>query len=264
VSVKRERLPIASNVQPLIGCAGWSIPRAERSEFPGDGSHLARYAAQLPATEINSSFHGAHQLATYHRWRESVPADFRFSAKVPKAITHTQRLIGTAELMNTFLAEVSSLQEKLGCLLVQFPPSFSFDAVVADQFFEELRKLTRIAVACEPRHASWFSKEANAVLQEHEVARVAADPARHPGAEEPGGWRGLSYYRLHGSPRMYYSAYTTDFIASLAGRLRDDLRAGRELWCIFDNTTLGAATRNALDLASIFASDRTVGGEHGR
>jgi uncharacterized protein YecE (DUF72 family) len=64
----------------------------------------------------------------------------------------------------------------------------------------------------------------------------------------PGGSRHLSYYRLHGSPRIYYSAYEPEFIKALAARVREDCTDGRAVWVIFDNTTLGAATRNALEL----------------
>jgi uncharacterized protein YecE (DUF72 family) len=84
------------------------------------------------------------------------------------------------------------------------------------------------------------------LLTSHHVARVAADPARHPLAGEPGGWAGLRYWRLHGSPRMYYSAYDDTHLAALAERLK---ASAVETWCIFDNTTSGAAAANALDLA---------------
>ncbi|MFP5285145.1 MAG: DUF72 domain-containing protein, partial [Thermoanaerobaculia bacterium] len=72
--------------QPLIGCAGWSLPRSERDHFPGTGSLLERYASRFPAVEINSSFHRPHRTSTYARWSASVPAGFRFSVKVPKTI----------------------------------------------------------------------------------------------------------------------------------------------------------------------------------
>jgi uncharacterized protein YecE (DUF72 family) len=77
---------------------------------------------------------------------------------------------------------------------------------------------------------------------------VAADPARVPAAAEPGGSRAFSYFRLHGSPRIYYSAYAAEFMSELTQRIRSEVEHDRTVWCIFDNTTLGAATRNALDL----------------
>jgi uncharacterized protein YecE (DUF72 family) len=165
-------------------------------------------------------------------------------------------LVGAAELLQTFLAEVAALEEKLGCLLVQLPPSLSFDAIVAERFLANLRQCTAMPVACEPRHASWFGAEADALLEQYRVARVAADPARVPTAGIPGGWKGISYYRLHGAPKVYYSAYGAEFITGLAAQLQQDLAAGRSVWCIFDNTTLGAATRNALDLASLLIPER--------
>ena len=69
-----------------------------------------------------------------------------------------------------------------------------------------------------------------------------------PRAAEPGGWPGLRYYRLHGSPRMYYSAYPPETLDALAQRL-----AGYDgaAWCIFDNTAEGAATHNAMMLTDI-------------
>ena len=86
----------------LIGTAGWSLPRAEQVNFPGEGSHLERYAGMFSIAEINSSFHRAHRAATWMRWRDSVPAGFRFSVKLPKTITHTARLTDTDELLVAF------------------------------------------------------------------------------------------------------------------------------------------------------------------
>jgi uncharacterized protein YecE (DUF72 family) len=235
-----------------IGCAGWSLPRAEQAHFPAAGSHLERYASRFDAVEINSSFHRPHRPATYARWSAAVPASFRFAVKVPKTITHGLRLRQAGDLLETFLTEASGLGDKLGCLLAQLPPSLDFEPATVAGFFAELRSLApvSVALACEPRHPSWFTPEADDLLQELGVARVAADPARVPEAAEPGGWRGASYYRLHGSPKMYYSAYPEEYLDALAARLRADAAAGRSVWCIFDNTTLGAATRNALDLRS--------------
>lgn len=233
-----------------VGCAGWSLPRSEQAHFPETGSHLSRYASRFDAVEINSSFHRPHRTATYARWRESVPSSFRFSVKVPKTITHGLRLQEAGELLDSFLVEVAGLGDKLGCLLVQLPPSLSFEPAVVKSFFTELRSRSSVPLACEPRHPSWFAPEVDELLIDHEVARVAADPARVPEAAEPGGWRGLTYYRLHGSPKMYYSAYSEEYLAALGTRLQEEATAGRTVWCIFDNTTLGAATGNALELRS--------------
>ena len=106
-------------------------------------------------------------------------------------------------------------------------------------------------VAFEPRHASWFTPEAESLLVAHRIARVAADPASIPAAAEPGGWSGLTYFRLHGSPRRYFSDYEPERIAQYAEKLRQ-VESG-ERWCIFDNTAHAFATANALALAALLA-----------
>ena len=234
-----------------VGCAGWSLPRDIQPAFPAEGTHLARYAARFPAAEINSSFYRPHRPALYEKWAASVPAAFRFAVKIPKAITHTRRLADPAPLLDAFLAEATALGPRLGCLLVQLPPSLRFDAVVAVSFLEALRARHAGAVVIEPRHESWFTGAADALLVAHEVGRVAADPPRHPDDGVPGGWPGIAYYRLHGSPRIYWSSYTDAYIERLAARLRAHADAGTPAWCIFDNTASGAAAANALTLLTL-------------
>jgi uncharacterized protein YecE (DUF72 family) len=239
-----------SNHRILIGTAGWSLPRAEQHHFPPLGSHLERYASRFAAVEGNSSFHRSHKPAIWARWRDAVPPGFRFSVKLPKAITHTARLDVSGEMIRAFIDEISVLEAKLGCLLVQLPPSLAYDATIAGRFFDNLKARTAVSIACEPRHPSWFVPDADELLQQFRIARVAADPARVPAAAEPRGSRHLSYFRLHGSPKVYYSAYPDEFINRLANRLQRETTEDRVVWCIFDNTTLGAATRNALDLSN--------------
>jgi uncharacterized protein YecE (DUF72 family) len=227
-----------------VGCAGWSIPKEHGERFPAEGTHLVRYAARFPAVEINSSFYRLHREDTYRRWAGSVPASFRFSVKVPREITHRGRLL-PVDRLGPFLAGPAALGDRLGPLLVQLPPRLAFDPGVARTFFEALRGRFDGGVVCEPRHPSWFSAEAQALLEELAVARAAVDPAPVPQAAEPGGFRGLTYFRLHGSPEMYVSSYPEAFLARLVRRLSGE-RAAWPVWCIFDNTARGAAIPNAL------------------
>jgi uncharacterized protein YecE (DUF72 family) len=150
------------------------------------------------------------------------------------------------------LSEVVALGAALGPLLVQLPPSLRFDAAVVAAFFSALRARFSGSVVCEPRHASWFTGEAEQVLASAQVARAAADPAPVPAAARPGGWNGLVYYRLHGSPEMYSSVYSAAYLERLAQIVRATAQAA-PTWCIFDNTALGAATANALELCARLA-----------
>ena len=237
-----------TNARLWIGTAGWTIPSRYADEVPPGGSQLERYARKFDAVEINSSFHRPHRRTTYERWAQTTPADFRFSVKVPKAMSHAAKLVDCGPLLDQFATEVAGLGDKLAVLLVQLPPKFEFEEKVADGFFRALRTRFDTPVALEPRNASWFTPEADHWMSERGIARVAADPARVIEAGEPGGWNGLAYYRWHGAPRMYFSDYEAAALAMLKRRLQDHRARGCPAWCIFDNTASGAALGNALTL----------------
>ena len=238
----------AVSVSTFVGTAGWSLPRVEQPRFPGEGPHLDRYARVLRGAEINASFYRSLRPALYAKWAAAVPDDFRFSVKVPNEVTHERRLLDCEEPLAAFLDEVAALGDKLGPLLVQLPPSLEYDASLAGAFFAVLRALHDGPVAVEPRHATWFTPDAAAELTEYAIARVAADPARVPEAAVPGGWHDLAYFRLHGSPRIYWSRYDAAWIAALATQVTAATRTAREVWCIFDNTASSSALPNALEL----------------
>ena len=166
----------------FVGTAGWSIARQHAERFRTGGSLLEQYATRLLAVEVNSSFYRPHRRATWERWAAVTPAAFRFSAKLPKSITHERRLVDCADPLVRFLDDVAGLGDKLAVLVVQLPPSLVFDAAVAHAFFDDVRGRTAVALTCEPRHASWFDDAADALLRDCRVARIAADPARVPAA----------------------------------------------------------------------------------
>ena len=233
-------------VYSRIGCAGWSLPRENRSAFSEQGSHLQRYAERFNAVEINSSFYRPHRPQTWQRWAQSVPADFRFSVKMPKAITHECRLKDAEGLLEQFLFQCGHLEEKLGCLLVQLPPSLAYEWNPADDFFAGLRQRYQGLLVLEPRHSSWGEAQAQGMLNDLHIAQVAADPSPISGGDQPAGWPGAQYWRLHGSPRIYHSAYEPAALQLLATKLQAASQSGIETWCIFDNTASGHAVSDAL------------------
>ncbi len=241
-----------------IGCAGWNVARSSVPVPAAEGSQLQRFASLFRAVEINSSFHRAHRRATYERWAESVPPSFRFAVKIPKTITHAKRLVDTHDEVHKFLGECLGLGSKLGPLLVQLPPSMEFNPLIVESFFEDLRTGYDGSVVIEPRHKTWFAPDANRMLQRLSITRVAADPAVVPAAAEPGGNPAIVYFRLHGSPQVYYSSYTGAFLDGLAFRLRAYARAGASVWCVFDNTIRGAAIENAQHLMRKIVLEETA------
>jgi uncharacterized protein YecE (DUF72 family) len=239
---------VPSDISIHIGCAGWSLPREHWPAFPAQGTHLQRYAAQLNGVEINSSFYRPHRRQTYERWAASVAEGFGFCVKVPKLISHERRLQGCEQELDGFLEQCGGLGDRLGCLLLQLPPSLMFDHAVAEGFFQALRQRYSGHVVLEPRHESWTAAEP--LLVQHRIAQAVVDPSRISTDCTPRGWRGLSYWRLHGSPRIYYSAYESPWLEQLAIAIQTAREEAQATWCIFDNTASGAALGNALTLAA--------------
>jgi uncharacterized protein YecE (DUF72 family) len=241
---------MGSNANIYIGCAGWSIPSiyANYPEIPRAGSQLERYASVLSAVEINSSFYRPHRPETYARWRDTTPPLFRFSVKMPKAITHEKKLVDIDVLLDRFIVEVTQLEEKLGCLLLQLPPKLKFDQCIANRFFAALQKRTAVKVMCEPRHPSWFQNDVTELFMTHHITRVIADPPIAGVGHMPLPKSDTVYIRLHGSPNMYRSPYSENYLNELGRWIELQVNEGSQVWCIFDNTAEGAALENALFL----------------
>jgi uncharacterized protein YecE (DUF72 family) len=253
-----------SRMPVRVGCAGWSIPGRYATLFGRGESMLARYATRFNAVEINSSFHRAHRHSTYQDWAAQVPADFRFSVKLPRTISHEGALRGAGPSLDRFLEEAAGLGRKLGAFLLQLPPSLAFEARTVASFLAVYRRRSAAPLVCEPRHASWFTPKADELLARHGVSRAAADPARVPAAAVPRVRARPAYWRWHGSPRMYYSDYPEDALEQLASAVQ--ARPARSsAWVIFDNTAHGYAVANAARLQELLAGiDRTPGRRQGR
>lgn len=227
--------------------------KGRRRERAQARSQLERYANLFDTVEINSSFYRPHRPATYARWAQSVPDDFRFSAKLPRTIRHRCRLRECAVELDAFLAGVTELGGKLGMLLLQLPPTLAFWPSGSSRTCANRHAG---AMACEPRHTSWFAPEAERLLRAFSIARAGADPARVLRAAVPGGNHRIKYLRLHGSPRMYYDAYDDAVLRRVARCLSRSKTATRERWCVFGNTARGAARVDAVRL------QRLLGVEH--
>ena len=212
-----------------VGTAGWSIPRISAHRCPTAGTHLERYARLFRCAEINSSFYRPHAPATYAKWGASTPGGFSFAVKVPRLITHELALRRSRAPFEQFVAETASLEDHRGPLLVQLPPSLVFASRPVMKFFDMVRNCYDGPVVCEPRHPTWFSAGAQAVMKRFAVARVAADPPIVKESRTPGGWDGLAYFRLHGSPRMYLVALRRQLPVPARDDGRADLAVSRRL-----------------------------------
>ena len=184
-----------------IGTAGWSIPKQHAAELPQTGTHLERYSQIFSCAEINSSFYRSHRVSTWENWAASVPENFRFSVKAPKAITHEAKLHMHTRSAQRLPRRSENPRQQTRPNPLPASSQVSSSTPQSPNPSSICFAINTPAPPCfEPRHPTWFTAEANHLLQRFHIARAATDPARVPAAATAGGDSQLLYCRLHGSP----------------------------------------------------------------
>jgi uncharacterized protein YecE (DUF72 family) len=165
----------------LLGTSGWSYKEWVKVFYPSEETKkLTYYSGVFRTVEIDSTFYAYPRQSIVYGWEQNTPQNFVFSAKLPKLITHDKRLDvekGVIRDLYRFLEVVKPLMKngKLGPLLVQLPPSFSFE-----KDYERLKRFVEAApkdimLAVEFRHLSWLRSEVNELLREHKIANTIVD-----------------------------------------------------------------------------------------
>lgn len=220
-----------------IGISGWTYEGWRGTFYPSDLAHskeLPFASRQVSSIEINGTFYSLQRPESYARWYEMTPDDFQFSVKANRYITHIDRLKNPEiPMANFFASGVFKLQEKLGPILWQFPPSFRFDPERVEQFFKLLPRDQKEGVklakkhqlnkdrvylkaedypmrhAMEIRHESFLNPWFIELLNKYNVALVFADSAGlYPYMEDV--TSEFIYIRLHGESELYVSGYDED------------------------------------------------------
>ena len=231
-----------------IGTAAWTIPKTEINSFSPEGAHLERYSKIFSAVEINTSFYKDHLPKSYEKWSAVTPENFSFSVKLNQRFTHTCDDFSTIDLISC-LETISQFREKWKVLLVQFPAGKNFEAFKINKMYKVLRKRFEGIIALEPRNLTWASKESIELMSEYDITKVTADPEKCPTKTIK---ENTKYIRLHGSPDIYRSSYSEEYLEDLYIEISS---LSKSSWCIFDNTTFGHATTNALFLRKKFQGE---------
>jgi uncharacterized protein YecE (DUF72 family) len=160
-----------------LGTMGFSYRDWNGAFYPAGmpaQEYLAHYAQYFNAVELDSTFYGTPRPETVERWESSTPADFRFCAKTPREITHELRLVEAEDQMASFVDTMRLLGEKLGVILIQLAPDFTFSQIhTLAHFLRQLPQDVRFAV--EFRHPSWHATATGQLLQNHRMSWASAD-----------------------------------------------------------------------------------------
>ncbi len=165
----------------LAGTSGYSYKEWKGTFYPEDiaaADMLAFYAAQLPAVEINNTFYRMPRRNVLATWRDAVPANFRFSIKASRRITHQARLKDCEEPVDYLSAGLLTLGDKLGCVLFQLPPYLRKDTERLDAFLSIWPRA--FPAALEFRHESWLDDETADVLRRHGAAICVSEDGELP------------------------------------------------------------------------------------
>lgn len=230
------------------GLSGLQLP-IPKYLFPPpyeNASRLTYYASIFNSIEFNSSFYKIPQPATVAKWAASVPEQFRFTLKLWKGITHNKSLDFKEEDVVAFINSVNSVQDKKGCLLIQFPPS------LGREYSSQLENLLSCItdsdpaqdwkVAVEFRNTSWYQENVYDLLDFHKATMVIQDipksatPLLTPKSD-------FVYLRFHGPTGNYRESYSEDFLKEYAFLINEWKEEGKTVFVYFNNT-MGDAYNN--------------------
>lgn len=239
------------------GLSGIGLP-LPKYQFPAEyqnASRLTYYATFFNSIEINSSFYKIPMRATVLRWASSVSANFKFTFKLFREITHVRDLAFEVSHLARFLETISHVEQKKGCLLVQFPPSMQTESI--GQLAELLTAIHKAdpdgmwPVAVEFRNRGWYIPEVFDLLESHNVSLVIHDIQRSATPLNAVS-SNLIYVRFHGPTGNYRGSYTEAFLQEYAGYIREWLNDGKIVYAYFNNTA-GDAFNNLRTLKSLIA-----------
>ncbi len=231
-----------------VGTSGWTYPHWKGVFYPVDCSRsqwLEYYAEHFDTVELNATFYRLPRASTFLGWKRRTPGNFLRTVKASKYITHTKRLKEPKEPLTQFYSAASALEEKLGPILFQLPPSLMFHEGDLHVFCQCVNPSKRHAL--EVRHPSWISDRCFAILQKYNIAFCIADSAgRYPFHEAV--TADFVYIRLHGSRKLYASEYGEEELQEWAHKIED---WQKDTYLYFDNDFEGHAVRNAKRLKDI-------------
>lgn len=233
-----------------IGCSGFHYRHWKVAFYPqglAQKKWFGYYAGQFATLELNVTFYRFPQLSVVRNWYDQAPEGFRFSVKAPKAITHFKQFHGTIDMLTDFYGTIrEGLADKLGPVLFQFPPRFHYAperlARVLDQLDPGFDNVLEF------RHPDWWREEVYDTLRKKRVAFCGMSHPELP--SEPIVTGPVAYYRFHGVPELYRSAYSKTELKAVAEKIGAEPDV-REAWCYFNNDASVAAIPNAHTLIKL-------------
>jgi uncharacterized protein YecE (DUF72 family) len=247
----------------LVGTSGWQYRDWRGVLYPSGLAQrrwLEYYASQYLTVENNGSFYRLPSQETFAGWRAQVPGDFVMAVKASRYLTHVRRLRDPAEPVGRMLSAAAGLGNRLGPVLLQLPPNFPADPGALDACLREIAQFpmpsaaggagSKVRVAVEFRHDSWWSDEVRDLLARHNAALCWADRLGRPITRV---WRTADwgYLRFHEGAAEPWPRYGRRALGSWVQRLAGTWPDDADVFVFFNNDPGGAAVHDAAAFASI-------------
>jgi uncharacterized protein YecE (DUF72 family) len=259
VSSSRSGCGDAHHTRPLstlfLGTSGYVYRHWRGGVFYPAGlrhrEELAWYSGRFRTVELNNPFYRLPEAATFRRWRESVPGDFRFAVKASRFITHVKRLSDPGEPLRLLLERAAGLEDALGPILFQLPPTFQLDPGRLAAFLDALPEGPQWTI--EFRHPSWQRDDVYDRLGRRGVALCVPVGGRvQPDLVTTASF---AYIRMHAGAGPG-GGFTDDQLRAWAGRVRGLRHAGKQVYLYFNNDWEGHAVRDAARLRALLEVER--------
>lgn len=239
-----------------IGTSGWNYPHWAKGVFYPEGLQpsewLRFYGRHFDTVEINNTFYHLPAASVFEQWRAATGRHFVFAVKASRYLTHMKKLASPEDPLKRLLAGAKGLGKNLAVILFQLPPFWKFNPERLEGLLASLKKqsaVPRLRAALEIRHPSWNTEECFRILRQYKAALVFAD---QPGFAENGPLTAnFVFVRRHGPKSVYSSNYSESRLRRDAGRVRDWLAGGRDVYVYFNNDANGYAVKNALRLKKL-------------
>ena len=234
-----------------LGTSGWSYPGWKGRFYPSDlpsSNWLPFYARHFATVEINMTFYRFPKPETLRGWMERTPAHFSFTLKANRQITHLKKLRNVKSEVNYFNILAGSLQERLGCILFQLPPSITRDLDLLEEFLSTLSPEFKNVI--EFRHESWYGESVWERLRAHGVTFCTVSSGHVPGS--PVETSPVAYFRFHGLTGGHRYNYTGEELAQWAETIKQ-VKA-EECYVYFNNDYQAYAVSNCQKLAELLKS----------
>lgn len=243
------------NIQWFVGCSGFAYREWKEVFYPAklpQKEWFPFYTKHFNTLELNVTFYRFPTIKSLQGWYEKAPEHFLFSTKVPRSITHFKKLQDTERMLADFYGLLAEgLKEKLGCVLFQMPPQFTYSEERLELLINAVNKsFNNVA---EFRHESWWRKDVQTTLKKHDITFSGVS---FPKIENDNAVLNvpLCYYRFHGVPRLFYSEYDEPFLDKIVDQIKNGKKI-KKAFIYFNNTASTAALNNARYIKKILSKE---------